>query len=241
MNKLLIILIIMCQLLYAQNISIAFLGILPGGAPEFEKGFESNLRERLVVLSDISLTDYNDIEYIKKKTEFIKSPVISREFIETLYYISDDKTLLVWGKINNFSCKPVRKWLIGAEIEGTLSVTLILYSLHFKNYMYLGDIESFSRIRKPPVFFQKIDKSVHIGAIDRIKLYKMLEKDVSERTISIINGFVRSIMTKTGVVTEEDVKAREVPSISDMFEIPSVEPSSIDQTTEENQTDIEEE
>jgi hypothetical protein len=230
----------MGQFLYAQNISIAFLGILPGGTPEFEKSFEVDLRERLSVLPDISLTDYNDIEYLKKKTGFIKSPVISRNFIETIYYIADDKTLLIWGKVNNFTCKPVRKWLIGAEIEGTLSFSLILYSLYFKNYMYLGDVESSSRIKKPPVFFQQIDKSVHVDVIDRIKLFKMLEKDVSERTISVINGFIKSIMTKTGIITEENVEAREVPSISDMFEIPSIEPSDINRNTEEeSETDIE--
>ncbi|MGD9200632.1 MAG: hypothetical protein PVI26_03635 [Chitinispirillia bacterium] len=240
MNKLPVLLFIMGQFLYAQNISIAFLGILPGGTPEFEKSFEVDLRERLSVLPDISLTDYNDIEYLKKKTGFIKSPVISRNFIETIYYIADDKTLLIWGKVNNFTCKPVRKWLIGAEIEGTLSFSLILYSLYFKNYMYLGDVESSSRIKKPPVFFQQIDKSVHVDVIDRIKLFKMLEKDVSERTISVINGFIKSIMTKTGIITEENVEAREVPSISDMFEIPSIEPSDINRNTEEeSETDIE--
>jgi hypothetical protein len=230
----------MCQIPFAQNISVAFLGIIPGGSPEFEKGFETNVRERLVMLPDVSLTDYNDIEYIKKKTEFMKSPEISRQFIETIDYIADDKTLLVWGKVNSVSFKPMRKWLLGAEIEGTLSFSLGLYSLHFKNYMYLGDVESFSRIGKPPVFFHQIEKSVHINALDRIKLLQMLEKDASERTISLINGFVRSIVKKAGIETGENVKAREVPSISDMFEIPSVVPSNINRTTEENQTDIKE-
>lgn len=240
MNQLLMLLFIMCQLLYAQNIPVAFLGIVPGGAPEFEKSFETDLRERLAVLSDVSLTDYNDIEYLKKKTDFLKSPVISRQFIETILYIADDNMLLVWGKVNDFSCKPVRKWLLGAEIVGTLSFSLELYSLNFKNYMYLGDIESSSSIRIPPVFFQKIEKSVHIDAQDRIQLFKMLEKDASERTISIINGFIRSIITKTGVDTDEDIKERELPSISDMFDIPSVEPSNLNRPTDENQTDREE-
>lgn len=235
MKKYFLWLMLFHTLIIAQNINVVFMGIIPGGAPEFEKRFDDLLREQITVIDGIEIADYNDTEYLKKKTDFIESPVISRSFIKSLMQISNDRTLVVWGKISNYAIKPVRRWLIGAEAVGSVTISLTMYSLSFHEYAYLGEIKCRTSITKPPVFFRSVDKVTHITASDRTVIIEKLNKQAAEKSAVIINGIVRSQLVKSGILLPEKVKAKKVPSVSDLFDIPSVEAPDIGETIEKEE------
>jgi hypothetical protein len=229
-NSLLVLLL--CVRLFAQNITVVFLGILPGGAPEFEKRFTELLREQISVISGVGIADYDDTQYLKKRTDFEDSPVITRSFIEKLIQMTTEKTLVVWGAISQCTIKPVRRWLVGAEAVGTLTLSLTMYSLDFHEYAYIGDIECTARVLKPPVFFRSVDKVTHITASERGDIIAELQDRAARKSVDVINGIIKSQMVKTGVLRPEDVKAEKV-SVSDLFDIPTVEAPDVGKEKEE--------
>lgn len=220
-------------LAHGQSVDITFFGIVPGGAPEFEKGFEKLLREQIAVTDGITMADYFDIQYLKKKTNFLNSPYISRSLIQTLLQISNEKALIVWGEITDYSIKTVRRWLIGAEVIGSLTLNLSMYSLAFHEFLYLGDIKCVTNLKKPPVFFRSTEKVTEINVSDRINLLENLQADAVQQSVSIINTLARGIITNAGIIAPANVKTEKVPSVSDLFDIPSVEAEDIDRDAEE--------
>ncbi len=224
----------------AQSIPVIFMGIIPGGAPAFEKGFDKLLYEHLVVDSRITIADPTDIDILKIKTNFAESPNISRSFIKSLQNISDDDmTLVVWAKISDYSIKPVRKWLILAEAVGSMKVTLTMYSLIFKEHIYLGDINCKTSILKSPVFFSRVDKVTHITASDRTTIIENLKQETAEKSASLIHGVVRGQLIKTGVLEIERLKVVKDTSLSELFDIPTVEAPSVEKEEKTTETESE--
>lgn len=220
------------SVVFAQNITIVYMGIVPGGAPEFEERFGDRFREQIAVIPGIDLADYHDTEYLKKKTDFYDSPVLSRSFIESLMQISNDKTIVVWGMVSDFSIKPVRRWLLGAEALGSLTLVLTMYSLGFHEYAFLGDVKCEASVPKPPPFFRSVDKVTHITASDRTDIITELQKQAADKSSDIISDMVRSQLMKSGVLPGGDVEKKKVPSVSDLFDIPTVEAPDIEKTGE---------
>ena len=215
------------SVILAQNITVVYMGLVPGGAPEFEERFDEQIRQQIAVIPGINLADFNDTEYLKNKTGFVSSPVISRSFIESLMLISNDKTVVVWGKVTDSSIKPVRRWLIGAEAVGSLTLCLTMYSLSFKEYAYLGDVKCKASVPKPLVLFRNVDKVTHITASDRATIIKELQKQAAEKSADILSDVIRSQLMKSGELVQESVTGKKVPSVSDLFDIPTVEPPDV--------------
>ena len=225
----------------AQNINIVYMGIVPGGAPEFEERFDDRVREQVAVIPGTDLVDYNDTEYLKKKTDFIDSPVLSRSFIESLMLVASDKTVVVWGKVSDFSIKPARCWLLGAEAVGSLTLVLTMYSLGFHEYAFLGDVTCRASVPKPPAFFRSVDKVTHITASDRAEIIKELQKQAAEKSTDILSDVIRSQLMKSGVLLGEDVKSKKVSSVSDLFYIPTIEAPDVDKADKKKEEKQEEE
>lgn len=223
------------SVILAQNITVVYMGLVPGGAPEFEERFNEQIRQQIAVIPGINLADFNDTEYLKHTTGFVGSPVISRSFIESLMLISNDKTVVVWGKVTDSSIKPVRRWLIGAEAVGSLTLCLTMYSLSFKEYAYLGDVKCKASVPKPLVLFRNVDKVTHITASDRATIIKELQKQAAEKSADILSDVIRSQLMKCGELVQESVTGKKVPSVSDLFDIPTVEPPDVNKGVEKKE------
>ena len=235
MKKWCIWLLLFKSVILAQNISVIYMGLVPGGAPEFEERFDVRIREQITAIGGMKLGDFNDTEYFKNKTGFDESPVISRSFIESLMLISNDKTVVVWGKITDSSIKSVRRWIIGAEAVGSLTLCLTMYSLSFGEYAYLGDVTCKASIPKPLALFRNVDKVTHITASDRATIIKELQKQAAEKSADILSDVVRSQLMKSGELVQEGVTGKKVPSVSDLFDIPTVEPPDVDKGVEKKE------
>ncbi len=223
MRKCLIALLVMCFGVFAQDIQLVYMGIIPGGAPSFEKQFDKNIREQISVISGVEVADFDVTENLKRKTDFQNSPEVTRSFIEKLMMVSTGKTLVVWGKITHFNIKPVRRLLLGVEAVGTLTLSLTMYSTDFREYAYLGDVTCEARIPKPPVWFRNVEKVTHITAADRSTLSQKLQQETAGKSADIISGVIRNQLVKSGDLRMDEVKVKKVPSVSDLFDIPTVE------------------
>ncbi len=230
MKKVFIFLLFLFTIIFPQNIKILFLGIVPGGAPEFEKRFENQLRKEITLLTDTDIADFNDIEYLKRKTDFFDSPILSRSFIQSLNNISNPnaKILVIWGVINEFNIKPKRYLLFGARAIGLLSMELTMYSLNFKEYIYYGEVECYSSELKPPIFFNDVNKHINIFASDRAKIIKELNRQAVSKSIAIIKSVTTNFRLNGDLNSNSDkIKGKKVPSVSELFDIPSVEKPNI--------------
>lgn len=226
MKKIILLIIFLTTVLWGQSIRIIIMGVVPGKAPEFEKEFEKLLRQEIVVIPKVSVADYNDTEYLKRKSDFFDAPVVSRRLVNTLRSISHDRLLVVWGEIEDFTIKPVRHLLLGAKAVGSLRFTLTMYSLSLKEYSYLGEFESKTNIPKPPVFFRNVEKVTHISASDRTTLINELSRIAVAKSVDIMTGVVQNLLVSEGISessSPEGVKLKKAPSVSDLFDIPSVE------------------
>jgi len=246
MKKSLMIMVLFYMGVFAQNITVVFMGILPGGAPEFEKRFDALLREQVTVLPGVNIADYDGTQYLKKKVDFVNSPVITRSFVEKLMLVSSEKTLVVWGDISHFNIKPVRRWLVGAEAVGTLTLSLTMYSLDFGEYAFIGDISCQASVPKAPVFFRSVDKVTHITTSDRSTIIAKLQNLAAQKSTDVINGVIKSQMVKSGVLRPDEVKTKKVPSVSDLFDIPTVEARDVvedkeEETEQSQQEEVEQE
>ncbi len=201
------------------------MGISPNQAPAIEKNLEEQLREGITVLSGVDIADYNDTEYLKRKNDFNANAVISRTFIQSLQSISATRMLVVWGRIDSYSVKAKRQALFGAKVEGKLRVTINMYSLRFRDHLYMGALESIAELPKPPVPFGNVEKNTHISASDREELSEDLIKQTVEKTSEILAGMVRNLISREGILPTPSrvIQAKKMPSVSDLFDIPSVE------------------
>ena len=212
-----------------QSMNVAFMGIVPGDAPSFEKRLERGVLERLAVMNGLVLADRNDVEEMKVRSGFLDDPAISRRLVAWLLEYWDEKTLVAWAQVSDFSIRPIRRMLIGAAALGTARVTVTLYGLKFKQHLYLGDILCESRIPKSLVFFRDPRKVTHISASDRTTIIRELGDLAAARVASAVDAVVKGQLMRSGFVGGLGIEEKEVPSISDLFEIPSVEAAEVDE------------
>lgn len=214
---------LLSSLVFSQKISAVFLGVIPGEAPEFEERLDILLGEHIATIEGLDIADYDDTQYLKHKTDFASSPGITRSFVKSLLEIVDDRTIVIWGKVADYSIEPKRKFLVGAEAVGSMTLSLTLYSTAFREYVYLGNVVSTASISLSPVFFQRVDKVSHISASDRCDINESMMKKAAEKSSMLINSIVRSQLMKAGVMMDKEVEVKKQPSVSDLFDIPTVE------------------
>lgn len=228
----------------AQDLQIAFLGMQRGTAPAFEQSLETDIRRELASGGQWPLVDSRRVRLMREAVGLDDhNSGISHRLIEELRRNDEDGTLVVWGKIENFDVYPRRRMLVGAEAVARADLVLNLYSLTMQSLVYVGRHEIQVSLRKPPVFFRRIEQATHINSRDRIELRGM----VSDRVTPHVTGLVRAVARRVGPNEEElpeieDVEKEHVPTVQDLFDFPGMEAESVEEElpTDEPQADTEE-
>ena len=78
-------------------------------------------------------------------------------------------------------------------------------------------------------YFQNVEKVSHIPADKRAKITDMMMKKAAEKTSVLVNSIIRTQLSKTGMLVKDDVTVKKHPSVSDLFDIPTVEAPDIEQ------------
>jgi hypothetical protein len=213
----------------AQNYTVAFMGLAAGGAPSIEKRGGQAIKDRLVARQDLQLMDDVQTAQLANHTGFDFPVTVSRPLVESLKKIVGDTAIIAWGRIDRYVVKPQRHMLMGAKVVGTAWVNLTIYSLGFKSYTCVAAIQATASVWKPPVFFRRVDLVTHITAQDQAEISDQIVGQLATRVADIIVTVVRHYRETGSPLEIPTVETQKAPSIENLFEIPSVEGTSIEQ------------
>ncbi len=220
---------LMCaSLLFAKDLDVVFIGITEGSAPAFEETLDRQVRENLSAYQDIAVTDFAQTQSFRRKIRFDEYPVVSRKLVESLKQYTADSTIFVWGRVKNSSFTGMRRKAIRAVIRGEIALTLTIYSLRYKTYAFTGDVQADLEKNKGYVFFGDAEKEIMVSAADRTEMMNRLIDEAARKSASLIETVIRSERLHAAQAADvAGAKAYEVPSLSDMFNMPSVEAASV--------------
>lgn len=215
--------------------NVVFLGISGENAPSLQNGFEIQLHEKLTMDPEIEMADYLECQKLKRFTKFDDSPAISESALNSLLKFINDSTLIIWGEIRGYQIKPERIKLLFKEIKGELTVTLHIYSIASKSYLYINDINTIERTMKKISLF---NFSNPLSAVDRAEITEKLKNSTVNDCIRIVSSIVKNQKQDSDTpIVSTDSQNRD-PAITDLFLIPSTEAASIN-STETSQSPVE--
>jgi hypothetical protein len=213
----------------AVGVDLVFLGVLGNDAPAIEKSFDGRLREALSVNPEYHIIDYLTSQDFRRRIKFDDFPTVSRRLVEGLRDFSTDSTIYVWANVKSRSIVPVRRMLVKASALAEMTITLNMYSLRYKEYAFIGDVKSSAEKPEGFIFFYPLETGVHISAPDQVELNDKLVSAAAYRCADMISAVVKS--EKQRVIFSSDtggMSKYKAASISDMFNVPSVEGANVD-------------
>jgi hypothetical protein len=213
---------------------IAFIGLNGEKAPAVEKTFDRLIREHLSVIPDVKSVDYLQIQKYQQIIFFSDNSTVSESLVELLEKYAPESTLFVWGWVKDYRITAVRRKLFNAALKGELTIGLTMYSLSEKKFAYSGNVKAEDYKSKGLIFFGSVDQSVHATALDRAEILEKLVNQAVENSGRIISAVAKS-QTFTNN-KDSDVQQYKVPSISDVFSVPSLEAPNLDQGNSKNST-----
>jgi hemoglobin-like flavoprotein len=215
----------------AGILEVVFMGISGEGAPAIEKTFELQLQKRLSTQTSFRLADCIVAQHYAQLIKFDDYSMVSRKLVEAVESVASDSTLFVWGTIKKCSVNMVRKNLFRTVIKGEIELNLNVYSLDTKEYSYSGVIKA--EIIKPGEFAFLSDENAtsHIDAVKRQEiLQQCIDQAVNKTAAMIVDLATKNDVSARVVQPKEEVNA--MPSIYDVFTVPSVKARAIDEQPE---------
>ena len=206
---------------------VVFIGLYGEGAPAVEKTYDRLLREHLSVLPQIHSADYVQSQRYSNMIKFDTYPTVSENLVKSLITLASDTTLFVWGTVKEYRIKPIRKAFFFSKLKGELTIGLNMYSLSRGEYAYCGNVKAVAFKSKGMVGFRPVEKITHISALDRAEILEKLEYDAVEASGRMISAVVRSESSQTDK-DEAGVDSYKVPSMSDVFSVPSVDGQAVE-------------
>ena len=220
--------IVFPMVILPKGIEVVVIGVGPGGAPSFEDAFDMRLREDLSIAPELYTADYLQTQNYRRKVRFDDYPTVSRKLVESLKQYCSDSTIFVWGRIKNYSIDGVRKYLIGSAIRGEITFTLNMYSLRYKDYAFSGDVTCGFEKRKGLVFFGPVDEELHISGSERAEIVDKIVDLAARKSTAMILAVIRGEGLRAAKESSAGgMDAYQVPSVQDVFSVPSVEGASV--------------
>lgn len=223
--------------IWAKGIEVVVIGVVSGGAPSFEDAFDKRLREDLSIAPELNVTDYLQTQNYRRKVHFDDYPTVSRKLVESLKQYCSDSTIFVWGKIKNYSIKSVRRYLIRSAIRGEINITFNIYSLRYKDYAFSGDVECDFEKPEGLIFFGPVDEELHISGSERTEIVDKIVDLASRKSASMIMTVIRGEGLRAARESNSSgMEAYQVPSVQDVFSVPSVEGASVNKNRKKTTT-----
>jgi hypothetical protein len=220
---------------WAQEDEVLFGGLSEGGAPAIEKEFDRVLREDLAGTPHVRLVDYESARNLARRIDLSQSPSLSRALVQRVEQYIPDSTIIVWGRVREYSFGVKRRALFGSAATGRLSLTVNIYSLRFGAYAFAGDIASHAEVPKGWIGFSPADQIIHMTATDRIALTTQLIDDAARKCADMIASAASSQAAK--VYSIKAARKYVEPAVQDLFSQPSMEAAPVD-TSAGNDTTV---
>jgi hypothetical protein len=136
--------------------------------------------------------------------------------------------MVVWGSVKKCAFTGFRTKLIRGHIRGEMVLALTAYSQRYKNYAFSGDIRESCDMSVGFFFFGDPEKEIIVSTPERTELTDRLLNQVAlkaSETIATAVSEERSRVARESPT--EDPRSSQAPSLSDMFNVPSVEAASV--------------
>jgi hypothetical protein len=212
--------------------TVLFLGFFESNSPALSKNFEKKLRQRLAVSPDFELIDYIETQRYRKMVKFDRYPSLSSALLRNLDRYITDSTLILSGEIQKINFIPVRKRLFRSVVEGELLVNFSIFDLHQKTFAFSITIHGRATREKGRILFGNVEKITTLSAAERLGMTDDMTADALTKSSSTIRSVVRSMQMQSPPPQNTiDAEVNNQPSISDVFTVPSVEATKIDEDT----------
>jgi hypothetical protein len=215
-----LVLLIFSPVLFAAN--VVFFGLDTEQVPALGTRFSRQLRENLYSRREIELVDEATTQLLSKRLFFGNKPAVSRTLVNRMFEYVTDTTLLVWGSLDRLTIKPERSYLIRWRATGQLSLSLIIYSLAYKQYIYTGDIHASVDLPMGWIFFHPLTKT-HIPARSHVDLINTLAREAALKTAHMVGTIHGAEQQRIELDENFGAKKLEEPTIRDLFQVPSME------------------
>jgi hypothetical protein len=216
--------------LSARN-RVLFMGITGDGAPGYSRTFEQQLRAVLDTIDEINLMSTVESNRFREMTGLDRYDEVSQGMTGRVMKLLPDTVIILWGTLENIQFTPVRKHIFGAAINGELNAELSAYSVKYRRYLFNSAVVSSITAKESPVYFSPVEKVTHLSAGERVVLTDSL---IRMAVISSVNRIQSALKESDKINTEIAVENRDqksVPSISDVFTVPSVAAPIIDRNS----------
>lgn len=217
---------------------IVFVGLFGDAAPAIERTFEYKLRNELSGIEQATLCDYQQSQLYRQRINFLNYPIVSKQLVDELLPLTSDSNLIIWGTVTTYQMKPQRTKLLFSAIKGELAITFSIYNLNRKAYAYTGTIRATATLQKGPVFFADVAKNTALSSIEQTNLLDKLMTEASQTSSEMITAVLRSEhLTAPVVSSKPEIDTYRVPSISDVFSVPSLEAQEIPTASPKHKAD----
>jgi hypothetical protein len=204
---------------------VVFIGLNGDGAPAIEKTYDRLLREQLTIKPDVRLIDYIESQRYRKMVHFENNPVLSQDQVEVLAKYLKDTTFVVWETVKQCRIVPSRHLFFHARLHGELELSLNIYSMSDRIFVYAGTIKAEYFKSKGAVFFTPVAESFHVSALEQTDILEILENEAVKKTCQVLSSIIRSDIAVHGV--NVDTGKVEAKAVDQVLSMPSVGASEV--------------
>lgn len=160
---------------------IFFTGIQTGDIPELRVTLENMIRTRWGRERNIDFISENTVAQINRKLFFDGKIVVDSALFAELEKHNLQNSIVLLISADEYSVKPVRRFMVGAGIEGKLRADFLFYDVASQRVLFAAKLSSTSLVKKPPVFWRSLQERVHISAEDLNRINTNLLNNIVEQ------------------------------------------------------------
>ena len=173
-----------------RDVKILFSGIEKGVIDEFRTSYEDELYKVWGVDPNISFVSKRDVAIVRRTLFGGDATLVNSEFKSSLVSTNDlsasggvkkilkdyhlDSVILVVPTVVEFSIKRVRRYIIGAETQSTLSIHFLFYDVANNRELYSSTISEILHKKEMPIFWQSPDRVTPLTATEKVDIYNKL-------------------------------------------------------------------
>ncbi len=165
-------------------------------APSIEKTFDKMMREELMMIPDIALTDIERTRQFNHLIDFPENEFLTDTHLESQRKYLNDSLYIIWGTLHEIVIEPKRRQLIRAQFSGRMRVDLHIYDFVKKKIMYAGTLTAATTEDRGLIFISPVKRAYHIGAAERTKITELVLREAVRVCHRVITAAVSSDKAK---------------------------------------------
>jgi len=166
--------------------TIFFAGVQVGQAPEIREKFADMIRTQLDRESNIDFVPKEISARICRKLFLDRKITINSTFFDELEKYELQNTIVLLVDIEEYSIKAVRRFVVGAGIEGKLKANFLFYDAAARRELFLAKASSVSVVKKGLVWWHSLETRVNISSSDIKEINSDLLKGVVEQGFDML-------------------------------------------------------